>query len=285
MAAINFTTKLSSENVFMPELPEVETIKNGLLDLSSAVIKDIIIRFPRLRYPLNREELMKMSGQKVKSVERRAKYLLLKLENGTLIIHLGMSGRITLYSGEAPQVQKHDHVDIQFDNYTLRYNDPRRFGCIVYTENPENSALLMKLGPEPFSSEFTPHYLKNKINNRKTPIKQLIMDNAIVVGVGNIYACESLFMTKISPLTLGSKLTLAQCKKLVTNIQTVLQNAINAGGSSLRDYKNANGDLGYFQTSHNVYGRTDQPCKVCSTPIKEVRLGQRNSFYCPECQK
>ncbi|AUR52650.1 bifunctional DNA-formamidopyrimidine glycosylase/DNA-(apurinic or apyrimidinic site) lyase [Aquella oligotrophica] len=269
----------------MPELPEVETIKNGLIELTGTSVKKTVIRFPRLRYPLNKNELSKMEGQKVQSVERRAKYLLLVLEKGTLIIHLGMSGRITLYRDKTPEVQKHDHVDIQFNGYVLRYNDPRRFGCIVYTEKVNDSTLLVNLGPEPFNDEFNPRYLKNKIANRKTPIKQLIMDNAIVVGVGNIYACESLFMTKISPLKPGNNLTLTQCADLVKNIQTVLQNAINAGGSSLRDYKNANGDLGYFQISHYVYGRANLPCKICNTPIREVRLGQRNSFFCPECQK
>lgn len=285
MAVANFTTKLSPENLFMPELPEVETIKNGLIDLTGTSVKKTVIRFPRLRYPLNKSELSKMEGQKVQSVERRAKYLLLVLESGTLIIHLGMSGRITLYRDKVPEVQKHDHVDIQFDGYTLRYNDPRRFGCVLYTERVNDSILLANLGPEPFNDEFNAQYLKSKIANRKTPIKQLIMDNAIVVGVGNIYACESLFMTKISPLRPGNSLTLRQCNDLVKNIQTVLQNAINAGGSSLRDYKNANGDLGYFQISHYVYGRANLPCKICKTPIREVRLGQRNSFFCPECQK
>jgi len=269
----------------MPELPEVETVKNGLQDLSGTTVTEVIIRFPQLRYKIDQTELNKMLGQQVKAITRRAKYLLIHFEHGVLIIHLGMSGRITLYKNTPPEVLKHDHVDITFNHYTLRYNDPRRFGCIIFSEDLDKLSLVANLGPEPFSDEFNYTYLKNKLINRNTPIKQLIMDNAIVVGVGNIYACESLFLTGISPLTPGKKLTATQCRKLVENIQLVLQNAINAGGSSLRDYKSATGELGYFQISHNVYGRAKLPCKKCETIIQEVRLGQRNSFYCPNCQK
>ncbi len=268
----------------MPELPEVETVKNGLQDLCNTKIQQIIIRFPRLRYPLSQEELNQACGQMIKQITRRAKYLIFHLEHGYIICHLGMSGRLTLYK-EAPEILKHDHVDIVSGEFTLRYNDPRRFGCIIYVKELENNQILGKLGPEPLESEFTEKYLFNKIKTRKTPIKQLIMDNAIVVGVGNIYACESLFLSNISPLRLGNDITNEECVTLVTNIQKVLTEAIAAGGSSLRDYKNANGELGYFQQQHNVYGRANQECRSCKTKIEEIRLGQRNSFYCPNCQK
>lgn len=269
----------------MPELPEVETIKNGLTDLVGTKVRQVVIRFPQLRYKLNQTQLDQMLKQEVIAIKRRAKYLLIELTQGTLIIHLGMSGRITLHKKQVPTVLKHDHVDIVFDSYTLRYNDPRRFGCVIYTSSMETSFLLAKLGPEPFADEFNTDYLLAKLVRRTTPIKQLIMDNAIVVGVGNIYACESLFMTKISPLTPANQISKKQCHELINNIKVVLHNAILAGGSSLRDYKNADGELGYFQTSHNVYGRANKPCKICGSMIAEIRLGQRNSFYCPTCQK
>lgn len=268
----------------MPELPEVETVKNGLQELVGQSVEDIIIRFPRLRYPLDKSQLHKSKNQKIISITRRAKYIVITLESGFLVCHLGMSGRITLYR-QVPEILKHDHFDIKTKDFTIRYNDPRRFGCLVFTENLANLEMLKNLGPEPLEENFTSEVLYNSIKNRKTPIKQLIMDNAIVVGVGNIYACESLFLCKISPLRLGNQVAKLECDKLVEIIKAVLHEAIAAGGSSLRDYKNANGELGYFQQSHNVYGRANQPCKLCETAILETRLGQRNSFYCPNCQK
>lgn len=269
----------------MPELPEVETVKRGLEPLIGTTVKSVIIRFPRLRYPLNKEALMAAENQKITTIGRRAKYLIFHLERGFLIFHLGMSGRITLYKSlMIPEILKHDHVDIICDEFTLRYNDPRRFGCLLYVRQLTDSPILANLGPEPLEDQFTAEYLYQKLKTRATPIKQLIMDNAIVVGVGNIYACESLFLSKISPLKRGNELSLNDCAVLVNNIRLVLTEAIEAGGSSLRDYKNANGDLGYFQQSHNVYGRADLECKTCRSIIREVRLGQRNSFYCPICQ-
>lgn len=269
----------------MPELPEVETVKRGLQSMAGNTIAEVVIRFPRLRYPLNQEELNQATGQKINNISRRAKYLILHLEAGYIIIHLGMSGRITLYKkNNTPEVIKHDHVDIVSNDYILRYNDPRRFGCIIYSKNLDSLSMLNTLGPEPFADEFNAEYLFSKISSRKTPIKQLIMDNAIVVGVGNIYACESLFLCKISPLRLGTQVSLDECYQLVNIIQQVLNKAIEAGGSSLRDYRDANGNLGYFQQSHYVYGRAGKDCKVCGNTIADQRLGQRNSFYCPQCQ-
>ena len=268
----------------MPELPEVETVKNGLQELTGSTIKSVIIRFPRLRYPLNQAELDQALNQKIVSITRRAKYLIFHLEHGYIIYHLGMSGRVTLYKDTPPDVLKHDHVDIICNNYTIRYNDPRRFGCIIYTTDLSQTSMLINLGPEPLEGKFTSDYLHSKICSRNTPIKQLIMDNNVVVGVGNIYACESLFLSNISPLRKGKDLSLSESELLVKNIQKVLKEAIAAGGSSLRDYKNAQGELGYFQQSHNVYGKAKKPCRICNSIIREIRLGQRNSFYCPQCQ-
>ena len=268
----------------MPELPEVETIKNGLMELVGTQISQVILRFPRLRYPLNQQQLDQALQQKICSISRRAKYLIFHLETGYLIFHLGMSGRLTLHPNN-PTLQKHDHVDILCGHYILRYNDPRRFGCIIYSTSLNDCPMLANLGPEPLTNKFTAEYLHLKIIKRNRPIKQLIMDNAIVVGIGNIYACEALFLTKLSPLRCGINLSLHECSALVANIQSVLSAAIAAGGSSLRDYKNAQGELGYFQQSHKVYARANQACGHCGTLIAEVRLGQRNSFYCPSCQR
>lgn len=270
----------------MPELPEVETVKSGLQKLVGEKISDIIVRFPRLRYPLDKAQLSQTITAQIISVTRRAKYIIITTTSGYLVCHLGMSGRVTIYSrNEIPEVAKHDHFDIVTANFIVRYNDPRRFGCLVYCNDITQLEMISSLGPEPLENDFSGEYLFNSIKNRKTPIKQLIMDNAIVVGVGNIYACESLFLCKISPLRAGNTVSLDECNKLVTIIRQVLNAAIAAGGSSLRDYKNADGELGYFQQSHNVYGRAKQPCKTCNTAIVDIRLGQRNSFYCPSCQK
>lgn len=269
----------------MPELPEVETVKRGLQMMVNDTITSVEVRFPRLRYPLDSEKLNLAQNQKILSISRRAKYLIIHLKNGYIIIHLGMSGKVTLYKkNNTPEIIKHDHVDIITNNHVLRYNDARRFGCVIYSLELSSLDMLNTLGHEPFSEEFNAEYLFSKISNRKIPIKQLIMDNAIVVGVGNIYACESLFLCRISPLRLGNEITLDECYKLINIIQQVLTKAIEAGGSSLRDYRDAEGNPGYFQQSHFVYGRAKKECKVCSTHIAEVRLGQRNSFYCPNCQ-
>jgi formamidopyrimidine-DNA glycosylase len=176
-------------------------------------------------------------------------------------------------------------VDLVFENTVLRYNDSRRFGCVIYTDNYKTHPVFINLGPEPLTNEFNAEYLHNKLQNKKSSIKQLIMDNAIVVGVGNIYASEALFMAKISPLRFGASLKLKELALLVTCIKKVLNSAIEQGGSTLRDYKKADGNLGYFQNSHFVYDKAGKACVLCDHIIKSVRLGQRNSFYCPNCQR
>ncbi|MDQ5920214.1 MAG: formamidopyrimidine-DNA glycosylase [Pseudomonadota bacterium] len=278
----------------MPELPEVETIKRGISDLTGQTIQQTIVRNPKLRYKISPTLNQELIGKKILKISRRAKYLILELSHGFLIIHLGMSGSLKLINHQinpdsndntpSAPIQKHDHVDICFNSAILRYNDPRRFGMIMYVDTLENCTLLTHLGPEPLDDKFSANYLIKRLINRKSTIKQLVMDNQIVVGVGNIYACEALFLAKIAPTRSGSNITKTEAALLVNTIKQVLTNAIMLGGSSLRDYKHADGNLGYFQNVHNVYAKTGQQCKVCNTVIKEQRLGQRNSFYCPSCQ-
>ncbi len=267
----------------MPELPEVQTVVNGLQKIVGQTIKQITVRFPRLRYPLDEKELNQCSGYIITKIERRAKYIIITTDIGILVCHLGMSGKIIIHDN-SPEITKHDHFDIVTDNFIIRYNDPRRFGCLVFYPDITKAKILDNLGPEPLTDVFNDEYLHSQLKTRKSTIKQLIMDNSIVVGVGNIYACESLFLSQVSPLRSGNQVSLAECTLLVNNIKRVLLQSIELGGSSLKDYRNADGDLGYFQQNHFVYGRAKQPCKICSCIIQEIRLGQRNSFYCPNCQ-
>ena len=269
----------------MPELPEIETIKRGIESLTGQNIINVIIRNDSLRYKISPTLSNDLVGKTIISIKRRAKYLILELTQGYIIIHLGMSGRITLLNNKDTQIKKHDHFDIVFKNQILRYNDPRRFGLITYTESLLDDKLLKNLGPEPLENDFTPKYLLERLQNKKSAIKKLIMDNQIVVGVGNIYACESLFLSKISPVRSGVSITNTEAELLVKSIKQILNNAIELGGSTLRDYQTADGSLGYFQNIHKVYAKANKPCSECGTIILEQRLGQRNSFYCPKCQK
>lgn len=271
----------------MPELPEIETIKTGLQNLLEQKILAVKIHNLSLRYKVDKELETKLKNKCVVSITRRAKYLIFTLTNGYIIIHLGMSGSISLKNKFAEhQLQKHDHIEMFFTDFTLRYNDPRRFGAIIYTDdNPLNHSLLNTLGPEPLTLDFTEKYLLTQLKTRKTTIKQAIMDNHIVVGVGNIYACEALFLAQILPYRSADVITTLEIQKLIAAIKSILTLAIQLGGSSLRDYKHVNDDTGKFQTVHNVYGKTGKSCSKCGSIIKEIRLGQRNSFYCPICQK
>ena len=289
----------------MPELPEVETTRRGLAPyLEGAGIIDFVIRNPRLRWPV--PENMPLPGQTIFSLERRAKYLLLHCGNGTLILHLGMSGSLRILpcsdppamlargmSGVSPQLccdppAKHDHFDLILNNgCVMRLRDPRRFGAVLWCESDVHAhPLLAKLGPEPLESiGFDAHYLYRVTRGRNVAIKQFIMDSHIVVGVGNIYASEALFSAGIKPQLKAGKLSLARCDKLVAAIRAILDAAIIAGGSTLRDFVNVSGNPGYFQQQHWVYGRTGEPCRQCASPIKQIKQGQRSSFYCGHCQK
>jgi formamidopyrimidine-DNA glycosylase len=271
----------------MPELPEIETVSRGISHLQGKQITAVIVRNGNLRYKITQTIAKDLLDKQIKQVSRRAKYIIIELSRGYLIMHLGMSGTITLLDSNTKNTPlKHDHVDIIIDNnIILRFNDPRRFGCVIYTEDYQKHSLFTALGPEPLTTEFNPTYLLNRLSNKKSTIKQLIMDNNIVVGVGNIYAAEALFMAKISPLRQGESISKIEATNLVLAIKQVLATAIKQGGSSLRDYKHTDGSLGYFQNLHMVYDKLGKPCGICKTAIAAKRLGQRNSFFCPNCQK
>lgn len=274
----------------MPELPEVETTRRGLLPLVGKVVQSVTIRHPTLRWPIPQHLAQTLPNQTLNNIRRRAKYILCdfgdETTGGVLLLHLGMSGRIQLLDCNYPP-EKHDHFDIMFsDGQVLRLRDPRRFGAVLWLDNKTNDhVLLNSLGPEPLENDFSAKYLYQALNHKTLAIKNAIMDGHVVVGVGNIYASESLFRARIHPETPANKLTLKQCDKLVTEIKSTLSDALLAGGSSLRDFFGTDGNPGYFQQEYFVYARTDEPCKVCAKPIKCMRLGQRSTFYCEYCQK
>ncbi len=270
----------------MPELPEVEITRRGLIPLLNQTVKNVVIRNASMRWPIPAHLPQTLLNQKLISLNRRAKYILATFENGTLLLHLGMSGRISLLDRNYPP-EKHDHFDIEFvEGGVLRLRDPRRFGAVLWAGSAPNiHALLKPLGPEPLEDDFNAKYLHGELKSRSAAIKVAIMDSHLVVGVGNIYASESLFRARIHPETLAKNLTLKQCEKLVAEIKLTLNDALNAGGSSLRDFFGVDGNIGYFQQEYFAYGRTDEPCKVCGKPIKCIRLGQRSTFFCQSCQK
>jgi formamidopyrimidine-DNA glycosylase len=271
----------------MPELPEVETTRLGITEhITGHKITDIIIRRPNLRWPIPSNLKKVLVGKKLLSVTRRAKYLLLTFKTGTLILHLGMSGKLRVLTPDHA-VQKHDHVDLCFGKKRcLRFTDPRRFGAILWTsEDPALHPLLVNLGPEPLTNSFNPNYLFGITSHRSTAIKLLIMDNKIVTGVGNIYATEALFQAGIHPHRPSNKVTLAECEKLVGAVKVILQQAIRKGGTTLRDFTNSDGSPGYFRIELAAYGRAGEPCATCSSTLELSRLGQRATVYCPECQK
>lgn len=271
----------------MPELPEVETTRRGIAPhIENNIITKVIVRNRSLRWPIPTGLNQKLNLQKITSVERRAKYLLIKTNVGTLIVHLGMSGSLRILSSKEP-VEKHDHFELQFkDGNCLRLRDPRRFGCVLWTkDDPQKHKLLVNLGPEPLDKAFNAEYLFEKSRNRKTTIKQFIMDAKIVVGVGNIYASESLFLAGISPKRLAGKITKQNSLDLTLAIKKILKQAIKQGGTTLKDFKSSDGKPGYFQQKLKVYDRKDEACVSCKKPIKQITLGQRSTFYCTNCQK
>jgi formamidopyrimidine-DNA glycosylase len=270
----------------MPELPEVEITRRGLLPLLNQTVKNVVIRNASMRWPIPAHLPQILANQKLISLNRRAKYILAEFECGTLLLHLGMSGRISLLDRHYPP-EKHDHFDIAFENgCVLRLRDPRRFGAVLWAGlEPNKHVLLQPLGPEPLDHVFNAKYLHHELRSRSAAIKIAIMDSQLVVGVGNIYASESLFRARIHPEIPAKNLTLKQCEKLVSEIKLTLNAALEAGGSSLRDFFGVDGNIGYFQQEYFAYGRTDEPCKICSKPIKCIRLGQRSTFFCQNCQK
>jgi len=271
----------------MPELPEVETTCRGITPhiLQQAVVK-VIIRDHRLRWPVPRTLNNTLENCIVHKVTRRAKYIFIHFDHGTLILHLGMSGRLHVIDKDTP-VLKHDHVDIVFNNgQCLRFHDPRRFGSIHWTKtDPALHKLIKNLGVEPLSDAFTGEYLWQQSRKRKISVKQFIMDSHIVVGVGNIYASESLFLTGIHPTRAAGNISQQRYVLLVSAIKKVLTAAIKQGGTTLRDFTQSDGQPGYFKQKLNVYGRADERCNQCGASIKQIVQGQRATYYCGKCQR
>lgn len=271
----------------MPELPEVETIRQGIAPyLTGQTVTRVVVRERRLRWPVPPELETALEGRCIRSVERRAKYLLLHTEGGSVLLHLGMSGSLRLLPRRTP-AQKHDHVDLELGSGgCLRLNDPRRFGALLWTtEPPEQHPLLRELGPEPLGETFTAPYLYRRARGRRVAVKSFIMDGRVVVGVGNIYANEALFLAGISPTRAAGRISLARYGQLVSAIREVLTEAIRQGGTTLRDFVSETGEPGYFQQYLRVYGRARQDCVGCGTPLRVQRLGQRATYYCPHCQR
>lgn len=272
----------------MPELPEVETSRRGIEPhIVNKKVKDVIIRQHQLRWPIPRSLPQKITSRKLLHVGRRGKYLLLAFDgDNTVIIHLGMSGSLRICTA-ATAAGKHDHIDFVFSNRKiLRLTDPRKFGCVLWTDQPvEQHKLLSKLGPEPLSDEFDGEHLYSQSRKRSCSIKSLIMNSRIVVGVGNIYASEALFMAGINPKRKAGSLTKPRCQRLATAIKKILESAIKQGGTTLRDFTREDGQPGYFAQKLNVYGRAGEPCPECGKAIKQITQQNRSTFYCGHCQK
>ncbi|HAK53221.1 MAG TPA: DNA-formamidopyrimidine glycosylase [Gammaproteobacteria bacterium] len=269
----------------MPELPEVETTRRGIEPyVVGREIKWVAVREPRLRWPVADSLAQSITGQTFDAVKRRAKYLLLSTSNGRLMLHLGMSGSLRVLE-DSIEPGKHDHVDIGFEGgLVLRYRDPRRFGSIFWLPDDESHSLLDHLGPEPLSDMFSGEYLYATSRRRRVAIKTFIMNSRVVVGVGNIYANEALFRSGIHPERLAMRVSRARYIKLVDGIKSVLAEAIDAGGTTLRDFVQENGSPGYFRSSLDVYGRKDLPCVRCGRILKEIRQGGRSTVLCSNCQ-
>jgi len=269
----------------VPELPEVEITRRGIEPfVLGRTITGVAVRNPNLRQRVPRNIARLLVGQRVKRVLRRGKYLLLECEAGSLIVHLGMSGSLRVIETRS-QPRKHDHLDIVFGGSALRLRDPRRFGVVLWSRgDASRHPLLARLGVEPLGEQFSPEFLYRTTRRRDVGIKQLLMNAGVVVGVGNIYANESLFRAGIHPRTRAGRLSRAQCERLVEAVRQTLLAAIAAGGSSLRDFVHSDGAPGYFQQQYYVYDRATLPCRVCGCAIRVARLGQRSTYYCSTCQ-
>jgi len=269
----------------MPELPEVETSRRGIAPwVEQQAVSSVIVRDRRLRWLVPADIELRLTGQEIRSVGRRGKYLLLDTEAGTAMLHLGMSGSVRIIDQGEP-AGKHDHVDICFESgKALRFRDPRRFGSLLWAEVPSEHSLLKNLGPEPLSADFDGDYLWHRARTRAVSIKQFIMNASIVVGVGNIYASEALFQAGIHPKRRAGRVSRQRMGRLAAAIESVLENAIEAGGTTLRDFHGSDGEPGYFRQQLDVYDRAGLPCRRCERPLSTIILGQRSSFYCKSCQ-
>lgn len=267
----------------MPELPEVETTKTSLLPLLHHCVQSVTVRDSRLRWAIP-DDISRLVGQELRALKRRSKYILAEFETDQMLWHLGMSGSFRLCTAQ-DELRKHDHLILTFDDGTeLRYHDPRRFGCILWLNDEHQKKLIDTLGPEPLSDAFNADYLYEKLRTKQVGIKIAIMDNHVVVGVGNIYATESLFNQGIHPAQPANTLSSEQIAGLVVEIKRILSHAIQLGGSTLRDYTNAMGENGYFQQTLLAYGRAGEMCVNCETALENMKLGQRASVFCPQCQ-
>ena len=270
----------------MPELPEVETTRRGLLPhVAGRRIEHVLLRRPDLRWPIPREVEDLLPEQRIVAIRRRAKYLLLDTAAGSALLHLGMSGSLRVLAGDTP-VRAHDHVDIALDSgRVLRFNDPRRFGCLLWQAPGEVHSLLAGLGPEPLSDDFDGDRLFHLSRGRRAPVKTFLMDQAVVVGVGNIYAAEALFRAGISPLRAAGRVSRDRYAALAEAVQAILAQAIARGGTTLRDFISPDGAPGYFVQELSVYGRGGEPCRRCGRPLQQALIGQRASAWCGHCQR
>jgi formamidopyrimidine-DNA glycosylase len=276
----------------MPELPEVETTRRGLVPhVVGRRIRDVVVRNANLRWPVPGDLRRHLRGQRVDAIRRRGKYLLFDVQEGHLLVHLGMSGKLSLVPDDEP-IRIHDHVDLQLqDHRTLRFTDPRRFGAMLWLDDAaERHVLLSGLGLEPLDEGFTGEAMRALAKGRRVAIKQFLMNGRIVTGVGNIYASEALFEARIHPLRDAGSLSLERWRRLVDAVRGTLERALEAGGSTLRDFAGVGGDPGHFQHHFKVYGREGKPCPRCktqgrNTKIRAIRQGQRSTFYCPHCQR
>ena len=271
----------------MPELPEVETTRRGLSPhVVGRRVASVHVYDRRLRWPVPARLSADLAGRTIEALDRRSRYLLFRLGADTLLVHFGMTGSLRAFTA-APQRRAHDHVDLILDNgVTLRYHDPRRFGAVLWVRGPaERHPLLAELGPEPFSPAFDADYFHAETRRRSAAIKLVLMDNRVVVGVGNIYANESLFRAGIRPTTPAHRVSKARLARLIEAVRSTLDDAIAKGGSTLRDYVDSDGEPGYFQLEHYVYGRAGLRCRVCGSSIRLIRQGGRATTYCPACQR
>ncbi len=271
----------------MPELPEVETTRRGIAPwLRGRRVTAVDVREPRLRWPVPPALARELPGQRFRDVSRRAKFLLLSTAAGHLILHLGMSGSLRIVSRELPP-EKYDHLDVVMDDgRCLRLRDPRRFGAALWTtDDPLEHRLLKNLGPEPLEDEFNAEWLHRRSRRRRVAVKSLLMNSQVVAGVGNIYASEALFLAGIHPGRPAGRISLKRYQRLVDAVREVLEDAIDAGGTTLRDFVDSNGDPGYFSQRLRVYGRRDEACGQCGSAVRSRVIGQRSTFYCPRCQR
>jgi formamidopyrimidine-DNA glycosylase len=270
----------------MPELPEVETTRRGIAPLiEGREIDQILVRERRLRWPVPAVLHQQLKGQTVRAIERRAKYLIFRTDRGAMLVHLGMSGSLRVVPATTP-AEKHDHIDWIVGSDCLRFRDPRRFGAVLWTKHPaEHHIRLRHLGPEPLCGEFNGRYLYECGRHRRIAVKQLLMDSKVVVGVGNIYANEALFRAGIRPTRPSDRIARSRYQHLAQQVQAVLCEAIEQGGTTLRDFRREDGQPGYFRIQLKVYGRAGEPCPTCHTQLRQLRIGQRASVYCPRCQR